>query len=132
MKKIVILLFLASIFSSCGDGSTTQDDSNAGKCENSATQVCESITTDGGTVTLLDGTTGLAAVTLPKDAVNSETKIGINQLKSAGYPDSDKLGSAVYDFAPNGQDFSQPVNIAITLTKNVPANHTVAIALLVD
>ena len=57
--------------------------------------------------------TGGASVSIPADALDDDTKITIEELARAGLPELARVASRVFDFGPDGTEFSEPVEIAI-------------------
>jgi hypothetical protein len=58
------------------------------------------------------GTRG-AAVSIPAGALESDVMVTIDPMSATGLPEAEKVASVVFDFGPDGTQFSKPVELEL-------------------
>ncbi len=112
--------------SASGGAGTGGSASGGGGGASSSTTSKDIKAADGGTVTA-DG----ATAEIPPDALAADTTITVTVSDAAGEPDAASILSKVYDFGPNGTQFSKPVTLTIDFDPaKLPQGKTAAIAFL--
>lgn len=75
--------------------------------------------------------TGGARVEIPADALDEDTEITIEVLEREGLPELERVASKVYDFGPDGTEFSEPVTVTIAFdAASTPKNMRAVLAYL--
>jgi hypothetical protein len=98
--------------------------------ENIPEPVSETISAaEGGSVATADNT---AKITIPAGALAEDTEISIEAESKSGQPEAENLGSAVFNFGPDGLQFAAPVTIELKLDDDVPDGKVAVLAVLED
>jgi hypothetical protein len=82
---------------------------------------------EGGTVASPSGDASLA---IPAGALPADTEITIEGLDATGLPTPKDLGSAAYEFGPDGLQFAVPVTLSLNLSGKVPSEKKAVLAVL--
>ena len=122
IEVMLVLVLFSALFAGCLGG----DDEEEDLAEPAAKEITAA---EGGTVATSDNS---ASIDIPADALAEDTEITIEAKSTAGMPDEDNLGSAAYEFGPDGTEFSVPVTIALALDGEVPADMEAVLAVLED
>jgi hypothetical protein len=129
MKKLVALGALAAMvvftWAACDSGS---GGGGGGGGNAAGDDVTKTVTAaDGGTVATPSGD---AKLDIPAGALPADTEITVKGLDTAGMPDESDLGSAAYEFGPDGLKFNAPVTLTLKLDGEVPAETKAVLAVL--
>jgi len=124
-RKISLVLIIAAmlLLQAClGLGDEKEDGGHEGETASQAITAA-----DGGTVS---SPSGAASVDIPAGALAEDTTITLTSLGTEDQPDSENLGSDVYEFGPDGTEFLEPVTISLVLNGDVPEKMKAVLAVL--
>jgi len=126
MRSAIEVMLVLALFSVLFVGCLGGDDEE----EELAEPAAETITAaDGGTVATADNS---ASIDIPADALDEDTEITIEAKSTSGMPNEENLGSAAYEFGPDGTQFNSPVTIALAFDGEVPDDMEAILAVLED
>jgi len=112
----------------CSSSDSGDDDSSTNNStgETPGSTSAEITAADGGDVKL-----GKATLSIPGDALADDTTVTVESTKpSSSLPDASSLSGLVYDFGPNGTEFTKPVALTLPLAAKPGAGKEAVIAYL--
>lgn len=112
----------------CSSSDSGDDDSsnNNATGETPGSTSAEITAADGGDVEL-----GKAKLSIPGDALADDTTVTVESAKpSSSLPDASSLSGLVYDFGPNGTEFTKPVALTLPLAAKPGSGKEAVIAYL--
>jgi len=132
MSKILIasifILFISSFFIGCeGEKVATSGDNGNSDVFESETKKALVPASRGGVVKTASGS---VSVDIPGGALLVDTEITIVSESKKDQPMESSLGSNVFNFGPDGLQFSKPVTLTIKLGADVPEGKVATISVL--
>ncbi len=84
---------------------------------------------DGGTLATGSGS---ASLTVPAGALDADKELSVDTLAVDDFPEASALGSYVFEFGPDGTQFSSPVTLSLEFSDSVPEGKKAVLAVLED
>ena len=126
LLRVVQSTLVAAAFVACSSNSSQTTKSDPREAEVGQT-ASNSVGASGGT---LATSSGSASVSVPAGALPGNVALTVSVKAASSAPNPNIIGSAVYDFGPNGTVFTQPVNVAVKLVSSVPSGQKAVLAYL--
>jgi len=127
MATGVLAAMLAFAWAACDSGGGDKENGGSGGNASGDDVTLKVTAAEGGTVATPSGD---AKLEIPAGALPADTEITVKGLDTKGLPDESDVGSAAYQFGPDGLQFTAPVTLTLKLSGDVPDETKAVLAVL--